>query len=573
MEIWQLPAPTSGFGNGSCRGRRDHDTAVEVDHGAGAFDVQAAAHVHEQQLVSQACCTNKLPDSFQSAVAVPASPVVIQDPREVSAEYLEEAWPLPASSDPARICPANLATQQLESHETQAFADSSCLQFDPAAAPGSIMPSTLVLVESPTDVPEILDQQHGHAARFQINHCDHVRPCRKRYIILEDRNEGTGSRVCLLPPAENNNTLGAGPFDHAGPAAVAYNAAPGTTTIAMAYAAIQEMRKSCSAAAAAAHDQVPAAAVWKPILRNEGGSAAGFNQTIVTYDDSPAPSLMHEEPESCAAASSCGSHIVKETDDLEAAVLLSFDEEMSSTGGQSSTPAPPDILLSDTRTSSTSTSMQKKNSTHRIKSEVEEAVIHDKCDQCAAAAGVKIKRSSYKRQKRFRNSAHKIITEVDDDEEEVNSCPRRRHDQLQLDENKTSCRGSRSLQAAAGLAHDHALEQCTSASTNRCKTRSVISGGSCSLELLTAAEVAALQHSEAAGGSSEEEEEEDEDSTKMLKLRNTVNVLRGMIPGGEDMTETSLVLDEAIHYVQLLQLHVQMLESQRMVDPRLIHTW
>lgn len=570
MEIWQLPAPTSGFGNGSCRGRRDHDTAVEVDHGAGAFDVQAAAHAHEQQLVSQACCTNKLPDSFQSGVAVPASPVVIQDPREVSAEYLEEAWPLPASSDPARICPANLATQQLESHETQAFADSSCLQFDPAAAPGSIMPSTLVLVESPTDIPEILDQQHGHAARFQINHCDHVRPYRKRYIILEDRNEGTGSRVCLLPPAENNNTLGAGPFDHAGPAAVAYNDAPGTTTIAMAYAAIQEMRRSCSAAAAAAHDQVPAAAVWKPFLGNEGGSAAGFNQTIVTYDDSPAPSLMHEEPESCAAASSCGSHIVKETDDLEAAVLLSFDEEMSSTGGQSSTPAPPDILLSDTRTSSTSTSMQKKNSIYRIKSEVEEAVIHDKYDQCAAAAGVKIKRSSYKRQKRFRNSAHKIITEVDDDEE-VNSCPRRRHDQLQLDENKTSCRGSRSLQAAAGLAHDHALEQCTSASTNRCKTRSVISGGSCSLELLTAAEVAALQHSEAAGGSSEEEE--DEDSTKMLRLRNTVNVLRGMIPGGEDMTETSLVLDEAIHYVQLLQLHVQMLESQRMVDPRLIHTW
>ncbi len=567
MEIWQLPAPTSGFGNGSCRGRRDHDTAVEVDHGAGAFDVQAAAHAHEQQLVSQTCCTSKLPDS-QSAVAVPASPVVIQGPREVSDEYLEEAWPLPASSDPARIWSANLATQQLEPHETQAFADSSCLQFDPAAAPGSIMPSTLVLVESPTDIPEILDQQHGHAARFQINHCDRVRPCRKRYIILEDRNEGTGSRVCLLPPAENNNTLGAGPFDHA---AVAYNDAPGTTTIAMAYAAIQEMRRSCSAAAAAGHDQVPAAAVWKPFLGNEGGSAAGFNQTIVTYDDSPAPSLMHEEPESCAAASSCGSHIVKETDDLEAAVLLSFDEEMSSTGGQSSTPAPPDIRLSDTRTSSTSTSMQKKNSTHRIKSEVEEAIIHDKCDQCAAAAGVKIKRSSYKRQKRFRNSAHKIITEVDDDEE-VNSCPRRRHDQLQLDENKTSCRGSRSLQAAAGLAHDHALEQCTSASTNRCKTRSVISGGSCSLELLTAAEVEALQHGEPAGGSSKEEEE-DEDSTKMLKLRNTVNVLRGMIPGGEDMTETSLVLDEAIHYVQLLQLHVQMLESQRMVDPRLIHTW
>jgi hypothetical protein len=92
------------------------------------------------------------------------------------------------------------------------------------------------------------------------------------------------------------------------------------------------------------------------------------------------------------------------------------------------------------------------------------------------------------------------------------------------------------------------------------------------LELLTAAEVEALQHGEPAGGSSKEEEE-DEDSTKMLKLRNTVNVLRGMIPGGEDMTETSLVLDEAIHYVQLLQLHVQMLESQRMVDPRLIHTW
>jgi hypothetical protein len=367
--------------------------------------------------------------------------------------------------------------------------------------------------------------------------------------------------------------LGAGPFDHAGPAAVACNAAPGTTTIAMAYAAIQEMRRSCSAlaAAAAAVDQVPAAAVWKPFLRNEGGSAAGFNQTIVTSDDSPAPSLMHEEPESCAAASSCGSHIVKETDDLEAAVLLSFDEEMSSTGGQSSTPAPPDILLSDTGTSSTSTSMQKKNSTHRIKSEVEEAVIHDKCDQCAAAAGVKIKRSSYKRQKRFRNSAHNIITEVEHDDEEVNSCPRRRHDQLQLDENKTSCRGSRSLQAAARLAHDHALEQCTSASTNRCKTRSVISGGSCSLELLTAAEAAALQQSEPAGGSSEEEE--NEDSTKMLKLRNTVNVLRGMIPGGEDMTETSLVLDEAIHYVQLLQLHVQMLESQRMVDTRLIHTW
>ncbi len=571
MEIWQLPAPTSGFGNESCRGRRDHDTAVEVDDGAGAFDVQAAAHAHEQQLVSQACCTNKLPDSFQSAVAVPASPVVIQDPREVSAEYLEEAWPLQASSDPARIWPANLATQQLESHEIQAFADSSCLQFDPAAAPGSIMPSTLVLVESPTDIPEILDQ-HGHAARFQINHCDHVRSCRKRYIMLEDQNEGTGSRVCLLPPAEKNNTLGAGPFNHAGPAAVAYNAAPGTTTIAMAYAAIQEMRRSCSAAAA--RDQVPAAAVWKPFLRNEGGSSAGFNQTIVTYDDSPAPSLMHDEPESCAAASSCGSHIVKETDDLEAAVLLSFDEEMSSTGGQSSTPAPPDILLPDTRTSSTSTSMQKKNSTHRIKSEVEEAVIDDKCDQCAAAAGFKIKRSSYKRQKRFRNSAHNIITEVEDDEEEVNSCPRRRHDQLQLDENKTSCRGSRSLQAAAGLAHDHALEQCTSAPTNRCKTRSVISGGSCSLELLTAAEAAALQHIEPAGGSSEEEEEEDdEDSTKMLKLRNTVNVLRGMIPGGEDMTETSLVLDEAIHYVQLLQLHVQMLESQRMVDTRLIHTW
>ncbi len=570
MEIWQLPAPTSGFGSGSFRERRDHDTAVEVDYGAGASDVQTAAHALEHQLVSQACCTNKLPDSFQSAVAVPASPVVIQDPREVSAEYLEEACPLQASSDPARIWPANLATQQLESHEIQAFADSSCLKFDPAAAPGSIMPSTLVLVESPTDIPEILDQQHRHAARFQINHCDHVRPCRKRYIMLEDQNEGTGSRVCLLPPAENNSTLGAAPFNHAGPAAVAYNAAPGTTTIAMAYATIQEMRRSCSAAAAA-RDQVPAAAIWKPFLRNEGGSSAGFNQTIVTYDDSPAPSLMHEEPESCAAASSCGSHMVKETDDLQAAVLLSFDEEMSSTGGQSSTPAPPDILLSDTRTSSISTSMRKKNSTHRIESDVEEAVIHDKCDQCAAAADVKIKRSSYKRQKRYRNSAHNIITEVEDDEEEVNSCPRRRHDQLQLDENKTSCRGSRLLQAAAGLAHDHALEQCTSASTNRCKTRSVISGGSCSLELLTAAEAAALQHSEPAGGSSEEEE--DEDSTKMLKLRNTVNVLRGMIPGGEDMTETSLVLDEAIHYVQLLQLHVKMLESQRMVDTRLIHTW
>jgi predicted ATPase with chaperone activity len=64
-------------------------------------------------------------------------------------------------------------------------------------------------------------------------------------------------------------------------------------------------------------------------------------------------------------------------------------------------------------------------------------------------------------------------------------------------------------------------------------------------------------------------------SATELKLRKKVKVLREMIPAAaaaargssQDIimssttTDTSLVLDEAIHYVKLLQLHVQMLRT------------
>jgi hypothetical protein len=134
---------------------------------------------------------------------------------------------------------------------------------------------------------------------------------------------------------------------------------------------------------------------------------------------------------------------------------------------------------------------------------------------------------------------------------------------LQLEEgpHQPSCRNNGSLPLQEEIQQPDCRNFLSS------KKRSVRSGSSSSLE-----STAFSNRCSAASG----EEEYYSCSATKLKLRKKVKVLRGMIPpaaaaaargSSQDMimssttTDTSLVLDEAIHYVKLLQLHVQMLRT------------
>jgi hypothetical protein len=196
--------------------------------------------------------------------------------------------------------------------------------------------------------------------------------------------------------------------------------------------------------------------------------------------------------------------------------------------------------------------------------------------------------STSKRQKRRFRYTHRVEEAVDDAEhddayEEDNmiqvmssTFPRPENPQdrsssssssmpLQLEEgpHQRSCRNNSSLPL------QEETQQPTSRNFLSSKKRSVRSGSSSSSSLESTA--FSNRYSAASG-----EEEYYSCSATELKLRKKVKVLREMIPAAaaaaargssQDMimssttTDTSLVLDEAIHYVKLLQLHVQMLRT------------
>jgi hypothetical protein len=204
---------------------------------------------------------------------------------------------------------------------------------------------------------------------------------------------------------------------------------------------------------------------------------------------------------------------------------------------------------------------------------------------CDCSIDIKPCRSSTsKRQKRRFRYSHRVEEAVDDAEhddayEEDNMIqvmsstfpgPENPQDRsssssmpLQLEEgpHQRSCRNNRSLPL------QEETQQPTCRNFLSSKKRSVRSGSSSSSLESTAF---SNRYSAASG-----EEEYYSCSATELKLRKKVKVLREMIPAAaaaargssQDMimssttTDTSLVLDEAIHYVKLLQLHVQMLRT------------
>jgi hypothetical protein len=418
------------------------------------------------------------------------------------------------------------------------------------AAAGSI--SRSAPIESSPDIllPDHVEQ---HSDDFQKHNCLQ-RPCRKRSnILVSDRQKisrrtagaGTSLVSLLSPSAQSTTSLGAGYSD----GQKKKNKAAGTSTsLAMAYnnAVIQGTR-SCWGELVRRGEYEPT------FVGNQLGAAATHDHTANNAD----PPLQEA---AWVRGCTCSNGFLHQQQDL---VVHSADSENYSSSCAVKISTDYNILRRD------------------LKSEQEQELY------CDCSIDIKRCRSSTsKRQKRRFRYTHRVEEVVEDAEhddayEEDNmiqvmssTFPRPENPQdrsssssmpLQLEEgpHQRSCRNKSSLPL------QEETQQPTCRNFLRSKKRSVRSGSSGSGSSLESTAFS-NKYSAASG-----EEEYYSCSATKLKLRKKVKVLRGMIPAAaaaargssQDMimssttTDTSLVLDEAIHYVKLLQLHVQMLRT------------
>jgi hypothetical protein len=542
MELLWLPAPApTSADSGSCS-RRDINAQMDAVANVEAFDVQLQPHAEELLVLQlQPCCrtcSKKVDLSFPSLAA-----------RASVYPNLEDC-PVPVLFNIPRWPSMKLAAQ----HETicellpRCASNSSSSGFDSAtAAAGSI--SRSAPIESSPDIllPDHVEQ---HSDDFQKHNCVQ-RPCRKRSnILLSDLQKitrrtaaaGTSLVSLLSPSAESTMSLGAGYND----GQKKKNKAAGrSTSVAVAYnnAVIQETR-SCWGELVRPGEYEPA------FVGNQLGAAATHDHTATNAD----PPLQE-----AAWVRGCNSSngFLHQQQDL---VVYSADSENYSSSCAVKISTDYNTLRRD------------------LKSEQEQELY------CDSSIDIKRCRSSTsKRQKRRFRYTHRVEEAVDDAEhddayEEDNmiqvlssTFPRPENPQdrssssssmpLQLEEgpHQPSCRNNSSLPL------QEETQQPTCRNFLSSKKRSVRSGSSSSSLESTAF---SNRYSAASG-----EEDYYSCSATKLKLRKKVKVLRGMIPAAaaaargssqdttmsSTTTDTSLVLDEAIHYVKLLQLHVQML--------------
>jgi hypothetical protein len=504
-----------------------------------AFDVQLQPHAEELLVLQlQPCCSTcskKVDLSFPSLAA------------RASVYPRLEDCPVPVLFNIPRWPSMKLAAQ----HETickllpLCASNSSSSGFDSAtAAAGSISRSGPI--ESSPDIllPDHVEQ---HSDDFQKHNCVQ-RPCRKRSnILVSDLQKitrrtaaaGTSLVSLLSPSAQSTMSLGTGYNDGQ------KKAAGRSTSVPMAYnnAVIQETR-SCWGEPVRPGEYEPA------FVGNQLGAAATHDHTATNAD----PPLQE-----AAWVRGCNSSngFLHQQQDL---VVYSADSENYSSSCAVKISTDYNTLRRD------------------LKSEQEQELY------CDSSIDIKRCRSSTsKRQKRRFRYTHRVEEAVDDAEhddayEEDNmiqvlssTFPRPENPQdrssssssmpLQLEEgpHQPSCRNNSSLPL------QEETQQPTCRNFLSSKKRSVRSGSSSSSLESTAF---SNRYSAASG-----EEDYYSCSATKLKLRKKVKVLRGMIPAAaaaargssqdttmsSTTTDTSLVLDEAIHYVKLLQLHVQML--------------
>jgi len=548
MELLWLPAPApTSADSGSC-GRRDINTQVDAVAAVEGFDVQLQPHAEELLVLQlQPCCSTcskKVDLSFPS-LAARASVYPSLEDCPVLVSFNIPRWPS-----------MKLAAQ----HETicellpVCASNSSSSGFNSAiAAAGSI--SRSAPIESSPDIllPHHVEQ---HSDDFQKHNCLQ-RPCRKRSnILVSDLQKSTRrtaaagtSLVSLLSPsAQSTTSLGAGYSD--GQKKKKKNKAAGTSTsVAMVCnnAVIQETR-SCWGELVRRGEYEPA------FVGNQLGAAATHDHTATNAD----PPLQEA---ACVRGCNCSNGFLHQQQDL---VVHSADSENYSSS------------------CAVKISTDYNTLRHDLKSEQEQEFY------CDCSIDIKRCRSSTsKRQKRRFRYTHKVEEAVDDAEhddayEEDNmiqvmssTFPRPENPQdrsssssmpLQLEEgpHQRSCRNNSSLPL------QEETQQPTCRNFLSSKKRSVRSGSSSSSSSSLESTAFSNRYSAASG-----EEEYYSCSATKLKLRKKVKMLRGMIPAAaaaargssKDMnmssttTDTSLVLDEAIHYVKLLQLHVQMLST------------
>lgn len=549
MELLWLPAPApTSADSGSCS-RRDINAQVDAVANVEAFDGQLQPHAEELLVLQlQPCCrtcSKKADLSFPSLAA-----------RASVYPNLEDC-PVPVSFNIPRWPSMKLAAQHETIYELLPLcaSNSSSSGLDSAtAAAGSI--SRSAPIESSPDILLPLDHVEQHSDDFQ-KHNSVQRPCRKRSnILLSDLQKVTrrtaaagASLVSLLSPsAQSTTSLGAGNID--GQKNKKKNRAAGTSTsVAMANnnAVIQETR-SCWGELVRRGEYEPA------FVGTQLGAAA-------THDHTATNAFPPLQEAAWVRGCNCSNGFLYQQQDL---VVHSADSENYSSSCAVKISTDYNTLRRD------------------LKSEQEQELY------CDCSIDIKRCRSSTsKRQKRRFRYSHRVEEAVDDAEhddayEEDNMIqvmsstfpgPENPQDRsssssmpLQLEEgpHQRSCRNNRSLPL------QEETQQPTCRNFLSSKKRSVRSGSSSSSSSSLESTAFSNRYSAASG-----EEEYYSCSTTELKLRKKVKVLRGMIPAAaaaargssQDMimssttTDTSLVLDEAIHYVKLLQLHVQMLRT------------
>ncbi|CAM6041782.1 unnamed protein product [Sphagnum compactum] len=500
MELLWLPAPApTSADSGSCS-RRDINAQVDAVANVEAFDVQLQPHAEELLVLQlQPCCRtcSKKVDLSFPSLAARASVYPNLEDCPVLVSFNIPRWPS-----------MKLAAQ----HETicellpLCASNSSSSGFDSAtAAAGSIARSAPI--ESSPDIllPDHVEQ---HSDDFQKHNCVQ-RPCRKRSnILLSDVQKisrrraaaGTSLVSLLSPSAQSTTSLGAGYSD--GQKNKKKNRAAGTSTsVAMANnnAVIQETR-SCWGELVRPGEYEPA------FVGTQLGAAATHGHTATNAF----PPLQEA---AWVRGCNCSNGFLQQQQDL---VVHSADSENYSSS------------------CAVKISTDYKTLRRDLKSEQEQELY------CDCSIDIKSCRSSSsKRQRRRFSSTHRVEEAVDDVE----------HDDAYEEEDN--------------------MNQVVSSTFPRPENPHDTSSSSSMPSLESTA--FSNRYSAASG-----EEEYYSCSATKLKLRKKVKMLRGMIPAAaaaaakgssQDMimssttTDTSLVLDEAIHYVKLLQLHVQMLRT------------
>ncbi|CAK9212633.1 unnamed protein product [Sphagnum troendelagicum] len=552
MELLWLPAPApTSADSGSCS-RRDINAQVDAVANVEAFDGQLQPHAEELLVLQlQPCCrtcSKKVDLSFPS-LAARASVYPNLEDCPVLVSFNIPRWPS------MKLAPQHETIYELlplcASNSSSSGLDSA------TAAAGSI--SRSAPIESSPDILLPLDHVEQHSDDFQ-KHNSVQRPCRKRSnILLSDLQKvtrrtaatGTGLVSLLSPSAQSTTSFGAGYSDGQKKKKKKNTAAGTSTSVAMANnnAVIQETR-SCWGELVRRGEYEPA------FVGTQLGAAA-------THDHTATNAFPPLQEAAWVRGCNCSNEFLHQQQDL---VVHSADSENYSSSCAVKISTDYNTLRRD------------------LKSEQEQEL------DCDCSIDIKPCRSSTsKTQKRRFRYTHRVEEAVDDAEhddayEEDNmiqvmssTFPRPENPQdrsssssmpLQLEEGprQRSCRNNSSLPL-----QEETQQQPTCRNFLSSKKRSVRSGSSSSSSSLES-----TAFSNRYSAASREEEYYSCSATK-LKLRKKVKVLRGMIPpaaaaaaargSSQDTimssttTDTSLVLDEAIHYVKLLQLHVQMLRT------------